>query len=192
MKKIFSRSYSAGFTLIELLVVAAIISFMSILMLTNYRAGEDQFALQTSAYKLAQNLRRAEEMAMSAREFQGEVPAGGYGIYLWPNPQPPAPNDRKYILFGNRDTDNYVYNQGTDFEIEVMSVEKGVKISEVKVDGSTKQKVNISFIPPDPQVWITPAPPQRGLEAKIILILENDITKTKTITVNESGLIAIE
>jgi len=99
---------------------------------------------------------------------------------------------KKYILFGNRDSDNYVYNQGTDYEIEVISLEEGIKISEIKIDGNVKAKVNITFIPPDPQVWLTPAPPTKGLKAEIILFLERDITKTKTVTVHKSGLIATE
>ena len=72
----------AGFTLIELLVITAIISLMSALIIPNLRFGEEQFAVQNSAHKLAQDLRIAQEMAMSASEFNEIIPQGGYGIYF--------------------------------------------------------------------------------------------------------------
>ncbi len=181
-----------GFTLVEILVVIFIIILMSGMIFANYRQSGQQFALQRSANKLAQDIRRAQQMAMSAKEYRGEVPVGGYGIYFWPNPNPPPPNDRKYILFGNRDIDNHTYNSGSDYEIEVISVEKGVKIADIKIDGNSKAKMHISFIPPDPQVWIVPPEGGGGSGAEIILALEQDLTKTKIIKVNKAGLIEIE
>ena len=73
----------SGFTLTELLVVASIIILFSAIVLANYQTGNKQFALQRSAHKLAQDIRRAQEMAMSAKECEpcGNVVPPGYGIY---------------------------------------------------------------------------------------------------------------
>ena len=50
-----------GFTLIELLVITVIIAVMSALVIPNLRFGEEQFAVQNSAHKLAQDLRRVKK-----------------------------------------------------------------------------------------------------------------------------------
>jgi len=180
-----------SFTLIELLVSIFIIILLAGIIFANYRASGEQFALQRSANKLAQDIRRAQQMAMSATEYQGEVPAGGYGIYAEANPNPPY--EQEYILFGNRDADDHQYNAGSDYLIETISVEKGVTIADIKLDGVSKSKIHISFIPPDPQVWIVP--PEGGggsSEGQIILALITDFSKTKTVKVNSAGLIEIQ
>jgi len=184
-----------GFTLVEILVSIFIIILMSGIIFANYRQGGQQFALQRSANKLAQDIRRAQQMAMSAEEYSGEVPVGGYGIYVEANPNPPY--EKEYILFGNRDSDNHQYNSGSDYLIDTIPIEEGITVADIKLDGSSKSKINISFIPPDPQVWIIP--PEGGLGSSvgeiILCIIGADCTvptNIKTITVNRAGLIEIE
>ncbi|MDO8669067.1 MAG: type II secretion system protein, partial [Candidatus Buchananbacteria bacterium] len=57
-----------GFTLIELLVVVAVITALTAVVLPSFRSGDNQLALQRSASKLAQDLRRVQGMAVSAQE----------------------------------------------------------------------------------------------------------------------------
>ena len=85
-----------GFTLVEILVVIVIIMILTLVALPYFLQAGKQFALSRSAHKLAQDIRRAQEMSMSAKEFGGGVPPGGYGIYF--------PNDsHNYILFADLD-----------------------------------------------------------------------------------------
>lgn len=162
-----------SFTLVELLVVTGIILFLTVLILPSYRTGEVQFALQRSASKLAQDLRRAQEMSMSAKEFAG-APAtfkGTYGIKF-------EINSSNYVLFADLDNDQ-VYDSGE--EVESPELEKKVKISNL----SPASPLIITFTPPDPTVNINPS-------ADLATItLTNDI-QTKNIKVNKAGLINVE
>ena len=164
---------SKGFTLIELIVVTSIIVLLTALILPNYRAGDRQLSLQRSAAKLAQDLKRAQEMALSSQKFNNEVPAG-YGIYLNKN-QP-----FQYILFA--DLDN-----GKDYDageaVEILQLEKQIQISSL----SPLSPLTIVFTPPDPQIYIS-----GGNEARVILCIKTDLTKTKSVIVNKAGLIAVQ
>ncbi|MDP2967102.1 MAG: hypothetical protein Q8N87_01685, partial [bacterium] len=112
-----------SFTLIELLVVTSIIILLSAIILPNYRGIERQFALQRSAHKLAQDIRRVGEMSMSTREFQGEIPKGGYGVHLklsWGN---------YYKLYADKNG-NEKFDEA-DGEVETIYLEKGVYIQNI-------------------------------------------------------------
>ena len=164
---------SKAFTLVELLVTVGIIILLTALILPDYRAGERQFALQRSAHKLAQDLRRAQEMAMSAKEFPG-APAtfkGAHGVKF-------QNNSSDYILFADLDNDQ-VYDSGE--VIETLPLEKKVKISNL----SPASPLTISFTPPDPQVNINPS------DSSATITLTNN-GQTKSIKVNKAGLIYVQ
>jgi len=152
-------------------VVTGIIILLSALVLPNYRTGESQLALQRSANKLAQDIRRAQGMAMSAKEFEGVVPPGGYGINF-------QTNLTSYILFADLNN-NKVFDSGE--AIETLSLERGVKISNL----SPASPLTISFTPPDPTVNINPS------NSLAIITLSNN-GQTKIIKVNKAGLIYVE
>ena len=168
-----------GFTLVELMVVVSIIGLLSVVVFANYRAGEKQFALQRSAHKLAQDIRRAQNMAMSAKEFQGQVPSR-YGIEFG--------KDRDYyILFADLN-DNGKYEPGSpDIEVEKITFEKGVRIQELFTPAS-ETTVWVAFKPPDPLTTIRD-PGERSI-LRIQLINVNN--QTEIINVNKAGLIEIE
>ena len=52
-----------GFTLIELLVIVSITVLMTVVVFSNYGKNNEIFALERSSQKLAQDLRRTQEMA---------------------------------------------------------------------------------------------------------------------------------
>jgi len=182
-----------GFTLIEIIVVTGIIIFLSAIVLLNYRAGESQLALQRSVHKLAQDIRRAQEMAMSAKEITGPtgrriVPVGGYGIFFRVLPNPPyyeiilfadCNNDQRYTLGKVCGTAPNKFSE----KIKNLNLESGVKMSNL----SPSSPLHITFKPPDPAISIS-----GGNLAVITLSLETDPTKTKTIRVNKAGLIYVE
>ena len=166
-----------AFTLIELLVVISIIVLLTVLMLPNYRSGDRQLALQRSAYQLAQDLRRTQEMAMSSKEFQGQVPPR-YGIEFG--------KDRNYyILFADRN-DNGRY-EASDTEIERITLGKGVTIQDLFTPAS-KTRVFVAFKPPDPLTTIRD-PGERSTLRIQLISADNQI---KVVSVNVAGLISIE
>ena len=164
-----------GFTLIELLVVTSIILIISSIILSDYHVGQRQFALQRAVHQLAQDLRQAEEMSMSAKSYN--CPTGykmkGYGINL------PVGND--YYWLKARCESIGVLGTYSDHVVgESIKLEKGVKIL-----GAVP--ANIFFYPPDPEIDLGAA-----ATAQITLCSEIDITQTKTVSINKTGLINVE
>jgi len=168
---------SKSFTLVEILVVAGIIIVMSAIIFPNYRGIDSQFALERSAYKLAQDVRRAAEMAMSTEEFDGEIPKGGYGIYLelsWEN---------SYKIYADKNG-NEEFDEKKDGEIETINLEKGVYIKDI-----SPSSLSINFRPPVPTVKING---KDFTSATITISLKSDPTRIKIIKVNSAGLIDLE
>jgi prepilin-type N-terminal cleavage/methylation domain-containing protein len=180
-----------GFTLIELLVSIFIIVFMSGIIFANYRVSGQQFALQRSANKLAQDIRRAQAMAMGAAECPecgGGVPPG-YGVILdknWDN--------KKYRLYADTNGDNGFFTPpDAIIEPPYVELEKGVIIKEISLPPDTYSSVSINFKPPDPTVSIKfNVGPSGQPETIITLALETDLNKTKIVKVNSAGLIEIQ
>lgn len=171
-----------GFTIIELLVVISIIAIMSGIVLIDYRSGQQTLALQRATNKLAQDIRRVQEMAMSARECDicpgGGIP-DGYGIRF------KGGEPEHYILFADRN-DNQDYDAGADTKIEDIQIGEGVEISDV-----SGEPLRITFTPPDPTTTIKPSAPgwvQLCIVNTDCAVLSN----TKTIEVNEVGRIEID
>lgn len=188
-----------GFTLLELITIVAIITTLSLIVLTNYRQGERQFALQRSAHKLGQDIRAAQEMAMSGQECQicspPVVPAG-YGIWIETGNPTYCENHEPicYRLYADTDPDpdgNQFYTPA-DTIIETITLESGVIIQGIS---TLPDKVGINFSPPDPIISIRFPPGGESEEINIVVItlaLKTDDTKTKTIIVNKAGLIDID
>ena len=206
--KNFLKKNSKGVTLIELLVVFFIILLLSAIVLLNYDEMSSKFALERSAYKLAQAIRKAEEMAMSAKECpcgtSGEliVPPGGYGIYF-----DLETSDKGYRLYADTqppNKGNEFYTPSDDNGLEDISLEGGVIIKQIKIKGGMftidSKKAGINFKPPSPTVKI-----KHGNEndnddmVEIKLCVNNgclptdpDTKKIKTITVNKAGRVEVE
>jgi len=168
-----------GFTLVELLVVTGIIVLLSAIILPNYQSIARQFALQRSAHKLAQDIRRVEEMAMSTKEFQGEVPKGGYGICFklsWGD---------YYKIYADKNGNEKFDEE--DGEMETLNLERGIYIKDI-----SPSSLSINFKSPIPTVKIKTEAGQDSATAIITLSLKSDSTKIKIIKVNSIGLIDVE
>jgi len=173
-----------GFTLVESLVTIFIIIVLSLIILPNYYSTKQQLALQRSAFKLAQDIRTIQEMAMSVQEFGDEIPAGGYGIYLRKVPSPYI----SYSLYVDKNN-NQKYDFGEE-KIEEINLESGLKI--LSLD-ENQNHINIIFTPPDPEVYLLNNDAEElGSEVIIVICLSDDESKTKTVTINKAGLIYVE
>ncbi len=177
-----------GFTLIEILVVMGIIVFFTGLVLVNYKTGGNKFALQRSVNKLAQDIRRAEQMAMSMKKFScssGEL--RGYGIKF-----DKTLTTYNYKIWAKCNSSN----EETTID---GAIEKGVSISELnsKKSGSPDAFYDIFFVffyPPDPNVDFEDID-GNNIDAdivEIILEVKDSSFPSMSITINKAGLVEIE
>jgi prepilin-type N-terminal cleavage/methylation domain-containing protein len=141
-----------GFTMVEFLVVVFIIGILSSVLFFNWRSGEERFALQNSAYKLAQNIREMQEMAMSAKICAEAIPPGvppRYGIYMH------AVGSSFYRLFADMDNNGMVnyLNPSPDILLSRINYEDGVYLHSIDLIGCSPtgpEKIHLTFKPPDP------------------------------------------
>ena len=194
-----TKNSNKAFTLLEITVVISIIILLSTIFIANYRGGEKQFALKRSVYKLAQDLRRAEEMAMSSQmtpdSFEpGVFPKGGYGISF-------MKDSKSYVLFADCDGDNK-YDEGSGAssckeateitpypeKLEEIPFEQGIYIKELFKDSSLVDFLSIIFFPPDPIITINSDP---AINSATISLTFDGVSQ-KTVTINKAGLIDIE
>lgn len=178
-----------GFTLVEVLVVIAIMVIVLMVTLASYRVGSQRLALKRSVHKLSQDIRKAQEMAMSTREFQGSIPQGGYGLFFRNYVSWGIDFPHTYIIWADKNEDQ-MFDLSSEI-VEQIRLEKGIKIKQfiLEKDELESQSIYIyfSFIPPEPQTYI----PSSFDSVKIILSLESDSSVTRTVRINKAGLIEI-
>jgi prepilin-type N-terminal cleavage/methylation domain-containing protein len=167
-----------GFTLIEILTVLAIIFILTSISFPFYRLAQKQYILEGAASQLAQDLRKVQEMAISTKicEVCGGIVPSGYGIYL-------QQGTSFYTIYA--DTNNNEIYDG-DALIQTISFEGGVFIQSLN-----PSSLSINFKPPDPKIRIGDSFYDLS-EVSIVLSLSSDVSKTKTVRVNKSGLIYVE
>jgi len=139
------HSNKNGFTLIELLVVISIIAIISAFMVPNFRENEIGTKLIRVAQQVVQNIREAQNMSLSSKEYNGEV-YEYYGVYFDKQNMP----DSYYIFASN----NSVYNSGE--QIKTKQLGENIIIDSIKVGKSEKTSVDIAFNPPYSYVNINP------------------------------------
>jgi type II secretory pathway pseudopilin PulG len=192
---------SKSFTLIEVLVTTSIVLILTILVFPDFRAANSSFALQRSAYKLVQDLRRVEEMSMSAKStpqsFGSEFfPQGGYGIYL-------MEATGTYSIFAdcnnniNMDESGFALSckQATQInpfpeKMEQIYMERGITVKSIYNSGLERPSIYLVFFPPDPVVKVYPLPPA-GNNGITEIVLTSGYSN-KTILINSTGLIEVK
>lgn len=132
---VFKSFKNKGFTLVELLIVIFIIGLLSAILVVNIRKGEKQYQLQLAAQEIAQNIRKAQDMALTSFRYEGEVPYN-YGVFFEPNVYPTS-----YRLFADTNG-NGLYD---DPKVTVINIETGLIINSI----SPSPRAHITFSLPD-------------------------------------------
>ncbi len=179
-----------GFTIAELLIVVVIIGIFSAIIFSSYGVSSKYLALGRASQALAQDIRRTQQMSMGS--LQGIVgTTAGYGLYFI-NTSSGTPSSLSYIIFRN-DTKaslNTSYVDTTsDPTQETIRIESGIKICDIKINGTTigTNPLSVFFLPPDPITYINGS--RVGSTASIVLCIASDTSKTSTVKINNSGMV---
>ncbi len=145
------RKTAPGFTLTEVLTSIGIIILMTGIFLANYRDANRQNDLVLTTQILISDIRYAQANALGLFEYNGQVPAGGWGVYF--NSQ--TGNNTQYHIFADINN-NQLFDVGEDsleFGGKVVELSSGITIDSLSVS-STVSELNIIFLPPDPRTFI--------------------------------------
>jgi type II secretory pathway pseudopilin PulG len=198
-------STERGITLVEIIVVILIIALFSMILISDFPKIQRQSALSRVTYKLAQDLRKAQDLGLSGvliKDSQNNpIMAVGYGVYINLDQ-----STTKYIIYADVKTDSianaYSGNFSTplfcsstaspasDCVIEIIDVSKEDSSLSIKpftnIDGNS---TSINFSPPDPTITIANLV---SSSSQIAITLGNTDGATRKVWVNTSGLINVQ
>ncbi len=169
----------SGQTLIEVLVTTAVmVGLMSMLIVYN-RTGQRIQTLSRVAEKAVFDIRKAQNYALTLREFQpGEVPCA-YGVNF-------ASGDRHYTIFADRAAICANANGRMDGEherVDRVDLEEGIIIHSTNIS-------DVTFRPPTADTLFRPSVP--GNLAVITFSIGGDESFIRTVTINELGRVQLE
>lgn len=178
------KTQEKGFTIVELSVVMAIIFIISGIAAANYRHGDRAVILNNQAFQFTQDVRRAQELALSSREISGITPAG-YGIYF--------SNDRNYYLIYADKNNNKKYDDGET--VENALIDEAIEISTLEASQDSiswllESTVDINYATPDLTAKIMGGGNDYAT-AKITFRVVGD-SRTRAVVANIAGLVYVE
>ncbi|MDD5032767.1 MAG: prepilin-type N-terminal cleavage/methylation domain-containing protein [Candidatus Pacebacteria bacterium] len=130
-----------GFTLIELMVVVSVITIITAIIAANYKEGEKKYNLSQAAQRLASDIRRAQNLAISGIDVKEQY--CGYGIIF------PSSGDY-YSVYADVSpecaTSNNIYDAG-DYILETVYLPSGISYQ------YPPSSFDIFFKPPRPTTF---------------------------------------
>jgi len=199
----FKLSTNLGFSLIELIVVIAIVTLISGITLFNHNTFSGGVALENLAYEIALAVRQAQFFGINVRA--ADIGGGattfdtGYGVFF------DKDNPTSFILFA--DIDNNRFYSGSGEIVNVYTITRGNQIKYLCVDAgcsnpetSTFNKLNITFVRPEPDALIKTEDPflcGNGVDiqcgsARIYVGSPSENVPDKVITVGVTGFISVD
>jgi prepilin-type N-terminal cleavage/methylation domain-containing protein len=180
-----------GFTIIELIVSVAIISLVTGIFLANYSSANRRTDLTMTAQKLVSDIRLAQSYALGLARYGSSgathVPIGGWGIYF----NLINLGTDRYMIFADDNADTY-YSSGEAAETyggQTVYLPKNIIIQSMQVASTGTDKVNVTFLPPDPVTNINNGV-ATGTSA-VIVLKDVKTNSLKTIRINFLGLIEV-
>jgi len=171
-----------GFTLIELMTTISVIAIISAVVFADFSGTERRLALKQAAYRVAQDIRETEQMALGGVNANcGGLNFCGFGLEF-----DPLKDTRSYWLFADCENDcsaGIYKRDSNDTVVKAVLLSKGIEIKTV-----SPVNLNVVFSPPDPVVNINKV--AWGTEAEITLKTSKD--ETRKVRVNSAGRIEVE
>lgn len=162
---------------------AFIIAAITGLFLANYHSSNNRQKLIMAAQELTSNIRLAQSYAISAKEFNGSAPAGGWGVHC-----SLFSLNNSCIIFADVNGDKN-YNALGSEDFQKIYLPGDISIIPSDCTGFFGQ-TTIFFIPPDPETYLTvDFVTQKN---QICVILSNQgFANMKVIEVNPIGLVDV-
>jgi len=180
-------SRQAGFSLIELVTSLSIISILTALFLANYHTINQRTDLVMTAQTMVSDIRTAQSNALGLIEYDGEVPVGGWGVFL-----SGYTGDNHYVIFADLDGDQAASGDESsqNFGSKTVIFPDKISIDSIYLPNNSEVlKTNIIFLPPDPLTYIVT---DQGTSTAINIRLKESVNNTtKTIRINFLGLIEV-
>lgn len=191
-----------GITLVEIAVSVFIIAIFSLMVISNFPRIQRHLVISQATQKIAQDIRRAEDMGFSGAQVSENFNAKGYGFYV------PIYESTGYARSWNiyADTNEPAdmrYTPSEDYIVEEIDIfDSGVFIKEaydVDNPNSMITCLSINFNPPNPDVTITASYDfncgdyltiEKGV--RIVMSFIQDPSMEKSVFINSSGLIDVE
>lgn len=188
LKELKIKSVKSGFSLIELIVSLSVITLLTGLFLANYHNANRRTDLTMTAQTLVTDIRFAQANALGLIKYDGEVPAGGWGVYF---ARGNNNNDTRYVIFAD-ENDDRSYQEGEGNEGlggRLVDLPPNIVIDNIRVGSIQDTKASVTFLPPDPLTRI------QGTSATStsveIRLREKLNDATKTVRINFLGLVEV-
>ena len=201
------KFHEKGTTLVEIIVAVVIIAIFSGILVANFPYILKQFAISRVSHKLAQDIRKVQDLGFSGVLITegggtGQIMVKGYGIYV------DIAANTKYLIYADRgESPNFKYDgdfstqlcsqntfpqQDCIFEIiDIADDNSDLYIEEIINIDSNFTDTSVNFSPPNPNIAID----NLGLGSKDIGIVISSLSEpslSRTVWVNTSGLIRLE
>lgn len=176
-----------GYSLLELIVSISIIALLTGLFVANYHGANKRTDLTMAAQLLVTDFRYAQANALGLIKYDGEVPAGGWGLRV-----SSGNTERQgYTIFADGD-DDQVYDPGEGTENlggREVKFSPNIYIESISLDSGENSVADVTFLPPDPITRI-----KSGTATGTVLdirLKEQVNNTTKTVRVNFLGLVEV-
>lgn len=210
------KERSSGITLVEVAVTVFIISLFTLIIISDFPKIQRQFALSRVTYKLAQDLRKTQDLGLSGVSIDDkngdEIAVKGYGVYINllnssveyvvyadVNGDQEYNDDFSYLLCEQVDQSGDGSDLASDCVVEVVDVSKenlSLYIKSFENIYPAASVTSINFSPPNPTTTIdnliAESLPPDDSRVGIILGLRTDDSAVRTVWANTSGLIEIQ
>ena len=185
-----NKKNKLGFTVLEVLVSIGVIALLSGLFLANYRGGSRKLELSLNARKLASDIRLAQSRGLGISEYNGSIPAGGWGVSF-----DIGSNNKQYIIFADLN-DNKQYDDGEANQAYgglTVDLPANISLNNLLFNGNTASRLDITFVPPDPITNIYNSTFSPATTTAGTIILHDDYGNVdSSVKINSFGLIEVE
>jgi len=169
----------SGFTVLEMLIVTFIIGVMSTVLIVNWRKNEKTYLVRRTAQEMAQNIRKAQGLALTGKKISGQIVPVSYGVFF-----------NKYInnaykIYGDKNNDKKY--QDSDILVEEIKLDSQVQIDSLS---SGQRDLNIVFSIPDGFTRFDPLDVSATIVIKKVGVTCPS-TSCRTITVRDTGQISV-